>query len=234
MKFSAVFANSLAMAFVALAPAVNGDEPATTSPELTLDSLMAQMSTTRGVIAQFRERKEIALLMAPLESSGVLYFAPPDRLARFTLEPSYASLIIDGDTLRFRDGEAGEDFDLSGNPMARVFVDNFIVLFNGDVEQLRKLYDAEFSSDSKGWSLRLTPKGRRLRTAIDSILLTGDIGGSRAEARGGIRRMDLRSSDGDRTVTDLESQESDRRFTDAELDMLFSQRIPLRDPPATP
>ncbi len=231
MKFSAVFAASLAVALAGVSAAVSaGEDRAPRSAELTLDSLMAEMSTARGVVANFREQKEIALLVAPLESSGVLYFAPPGRLARFTLAPSFSSLVIDGDTLRFRDGEAGEEFDLSGNPMTRVFVDNFIVLFNGDVERLRELYDAEFSTEGQSWSLRLIPRSERLRVAVESIVLTG---GSGTGGRGGIRRMEMRSSDGDRTTTHLETQQADRRFSGAELEMLFSQRVPLRATPAT-
>jgi len=229
MRFSAVFASSLAVALLGVGGAAAiADEGSSASSDLTLDELMAQMSTTKGVVAQFRERKEIALLVDPLESRGVLYFAPPGRLARFTLEPSFSSLVIDGDTLRFRDGEAGEEFDLSGNPMARVFVDNFIVLFNGDIERLRELYHAEFSTQDQSWSLRLTPRSRRMRVAIESIVLTGDTKG-----QGGIRRMELRSPDGDRTTTELETRQADRRFTEAELETLFSQRMPLRDTPAT-
>jgi len=232
MKFSAVFAGSLAVALVSVSALMAvAEEESHPSAELTLDSLMAELSTARGVVANFRERKEIALLIDPLESRGVLYFAPPGRLARFTLAPRYSSLVIDGETLRFRDGEAGEDFDLSGNPMARAFVDNFIVLFNGNVERLRELYDAEFSTEGQSWSLRLTPRSRRLRVAVESIVLTG---GSGANGKGGIRRMEMRTPDGDRTTTDLEILEADRRFSDAELERLFSQRVPLRETPAIP
>jgi outer membrane lipoprotein-sorting protein len=231
MRFSVVFAISLAVASLSVAaPVAVADEGSSTSTELTLDVLMAQMSAARGVVAQFHERKQIALLAGLLESRGVLYFAPPGRLARFTTEPGYSSLVIDGDTVRFRDGERGEEFDLLGNPMARVFVDNFIVLFNGDIERLRELYEAEFSTEDRTWSLRLTPRSQRLRLAIESIVLTG---GSGSGGGGGIRRMELRSSDGDLTTTDLETLEADRRFTDVELETLFSQRIPLRDTPAT-
>ena len=225
MKFSAVFASSLVVGLLGFsASASDGEQGVPASNELTLDSLMAELSTARGVVARFRERKEISLLVAPLESRGVLYFAPPARLARFTLAPSYSSLIIDGGTLRFRDREAGEQFDLSGNPIARMFVDNFIVLFNGDVGRLRELYDTEFSTEGHDWSLRLTPRSQRLRVAVESIVLTG---GSGTGGRGGIRRMVLHGADGDRTTTDLETQEADRLFTDAELEMLFSEGAPL-------
>ncbi len=233
MRFSVASANSIAFAaVVALAlvgiavPTAFAEERPLVSRELNLDELMAQMSKTHGVVAGFREQKEIGLLVSPLESGGVLYFAPPGRLARFTLEPSYASMVIDGGTLRYRDGEGGEEFDLSGNPMARIFVDNFIVLFNGDVERLRELYETEFVTEDREWSLTLRPRSQRMRAAIESIVLTGDLDG------GGIRRMEMRSADGDRTTTDLETRDTDRRFSAAELELLFTQRIPLPDAPA--
>jgi len=226
MRFSAVLAGSVAAVLVAGAASLAIGEDAVAPGELNLDSLMANLSRSHGVIAGFREQKEIALLVSPLQSEGVLYFAPPGRLARFTLQPSFASLVIDGDTLRYRDGERGEEFDLSGNPMARTFVDNFIVLFNGDVAKLRELYETEFEAADRAWSLTLRPRSQRMRAAIESVVLTGDLDS------GGIRRMEMRSTDGDRTTTDLQPVDTDRRFSEAELERLFTQRLPLADTPA--
>jgi len=209
MRFNAVWSTSLATALLALSVHA---EPPREGGALSLSALMDGMATTSGVIASFHEQKQIALLARPLESSGVLYFVPPDRLARFTLEPEASALIIDGGKLRFQQGDRTQ-FDLSQSPMARVFIDNFIVLFNGDLPKLEQLYRTDFSADGESWSLKLEPRGSELRRVVEQIALRGD--------RRGIREMVMRSRDGDRTTTALDVIASDYAFTSEQLQALF-------------
>ena len=65
----------------------------------SLEGLMAGMASARGVVAEFHETKEIALLRAPIESRGVLHFVPPDRLVRRVVDPAPSEL-ESGDVLR--------------------------------------------------------------------------------------------------------------------------------------
>lgn len=212
MRFSAVCSSSFAIA--AFAAAVCAEEPRD-SAELSLAELMSRMAATQGVVANFNEQKEIALLERPLRSRGRLYFAPPDRLARFTLEPEFSALIIDGSQLYFQE-RIGEEFDLSGNPMARIFVDNLIVLFNGDIERLQALYHTDFHAKGADWSLILTPRRAPLRGFVEEIALHGSLDG--------MRNMVVRSSDGDRTETQLDIVNGDSAFTADMLHTLFVDR----------
>jgi len=188
-------------------------------PEPTLGAFMAGMAGTSGVVARFREVKELALLSEPLEVRGTLYFVPPDRLARVTTAPSSTRLVIDGDRFVFRDAAGGETLDLSENPVAREFVSNFIVLFNGDLDALRSRYEPEFTVEGRRWRLVLRPRHRPLSDAVERITLVGE---GRALAR-----MELLESDGDRTTTTFHDVEVDRRFDEAELERIFAVRDPL-------
>jgi hypothetical protein len=223
MRSSAVCSLSLAL-WVAAAPA--SAQQADQAPALTLVELMRRMATTSGVEARFRERKELALLAAPLVTHGALYFVPPDRMARFTTWPGFSALIIDGDELRFRDEEGGEELDLSGSPMARVFVDNFVVLFNGDLGRLQELYAVELASEGRSWELALTPRRSPLDRVIAAVTLRGD--------DGGLREMEMREVGGDRTTTVFETVDPERVFEPAELERLFSDGAPLPDGPGGP
>jgi hypothetical protein len=201
----------LAAALFALAAyAEERSDPASFS----LAELMDGMASTPGVIANFREQKQIALLEEPLESSGTLYFVPPDRFARFTSRPEASLLVIDGAKLRFEQG-GGAKFDLSGSPMARVFVDNFIVLFNGDLPRLQDLYHTQFSAEGENWTLILEPRGSPLRGIVKEIALRGN--------RRGIREIVMQSSDGDRTTTAFDAVQTSFRFTDEQLEDLFAE-----------
>jgi outer membrane lipoprotein-sorting protein len=188
------------------------------SPTPTLEALMAGMAETSGVWARFVERKQVALLSEPIETRGTLVFVPPDRLRRSTAEPSRSELVIAGDRFAFHD-EAGSDaVDLSASPLARQFVENFIVLFNGDLAKLRESYEAEFTAQGAKWSLALRPRRRPLSDLIERITLvgTGPL----------LRSMEMLEKDGDRTTTRFSDVEVDRQFTPAELEQLFS--LPTR------
>ncbi len=192
-------------------PAAGADAP--TPPALTLETLMAGMAGTPGVRARFREVKELSLLSAPLELRGTLYFVPPDRLCRITTEPTASRLVIDGDRLRFRDAAGADDLDLSGNPIAREFVSNFIVLFNGDLEALRARYTPTLAGDAGAWTLTLRPRRRPLADVVERVTLAG-------EGRL-LVRMELLETDGDRTTTRFEEVAVDHRFAPEELERLF-------------
>lgn len=188
----------------------------------TLEALMHGMATTAGVVAEFREVKELGLLSVPLEVRGTLYFVPPDRLARITTEPSRSRLVIDGGRFAYRDEAGGEQVDLSGNPVARTFVDNFIVLFNGDLDALRARYDPTFRAEGRHWSLVLRPRHQPLAGIVDRVTLEGE---GRA-----LTRMDMLETSGDRTTTTFDHVQVDRHFGPEELRRIFA--MPGPDPEA--
>jgi hypothetical protein len=178
-----------------------------------LEALMAGMARTRGVLAEFRETKEIALLEAPLESRGLLHFVPPDRMLRRTLEPAPSTLLVDGARVVFRDAGGAAPLDLSADPSAREFVDNFTTVFRGDLAALRRRYEARFESGPGGWRLVLEPRDTRLRRFVASLTLSG--------AGASMREMVLVERDGDRTVTRFERVDPDHAYTPEEIAGLF-------------
>jgi outer membrane lipoprotein-sorting protein len=192
-----------------------GAETREASQPPTLEALMRGMAGASGVVARFREEKRLALLSEPLESRGTLYFVPPDRLSRETTEPSASRLVIDGDRVSFRDAAGSDAMDLSASPIAREYVSNFIVLFNGDLDALRKRYRTDFSADAKGWRLVLTPRGLPLSDFIERVTLVG-----RGRA---LERMELVEAGGDRTTTWFEDVTTDRVFSADELKRIFSE-----------
>ena len=115
----------------------------------------------------------------------------------------------------------GEDeaLDLSGDPVARRFVENFIVLWSGDRGRLERLYRAELSAEGERWRLSLAPRGAPLDAVIDRIELRGD--------RQRLLEMVVRDRDGDRTITAFGAVDMDRTFSAPELERLFEKGLPL-------
>ncbi len=185
---------------------------------LTLDELLGRMAAAPGVVAEFREVKVLALLDAPLETRGTLYFQPPDKLARITKSPTETRLVLDGDRMRFEDEAGRNDVDLSANPVARQFADNLTVLWGGNRAALEKVYRLEFSAEGGAWKLALVPKGSPLDRFISRIRIAGD--GPK------ILDMELVESDGDRTHTVFEKTEVDHVFGPDELASIFGAGEP--------
>lgn len=182
--------------------------------EQTLESLMDGMASARGVVAEFREVKLLRLLQNPLESRGRLDFIPPDRLVRRTDEPARATLWIDGSRVWFQDTAGSEPTDLSGDPSARQFIDNFVVIFSGDLSELQRRYETRFTANASLWSLELIPRDALVQRFVASISLRG-------EGRG-LHEMVLIESDGDRTTTTFENVETDHLHSPEELQELFA------------
>lgn len=202
----------LAAAALALLAAGARAEPDT----LELDELLHRMATTRGVVAEFREVKTLALLGEPLEARGTLYFQPPDRFVRVTHEPAATRLVLVGSRMRFEDATGGSDVDLAENPVARQFADNLVALWRGDRARLEQLYRLDFRAEGARWELALTPRGAPLDRFIASIRLAGD-GAS-------MRTMELLESDGDRTLTHFEKSDVDHAFSADEARAVFGEK----------
>jgi len=217
---AAACAAGLGAAAPAGAAAGAGDAPEAAAPAppegtLTLETLMARMAATSGVRARFRERKEVALLSRPLESEGVLFFVPPRRLARFTTAPTEQAFVIDGERLSFHDAAGGDRVDLSRNAVARTVVENFVVLFGGDLAALRARYETQFAADGPRWRLGLVPRDARVRAVLSRVDLAGE--GPK------LLEMAVSEAEGDRTVTTFPEVAVDVRFDAATLARAFPQ-----------
>lgn len=194
-----------------------------------LATVMGHFAASRGVEATFHEEKQLPLLVAPLTSEGVLYYAPPGRLVRFTTTPEATSLLVDGDRLRIEDGLGVEEIDLASHGVARQFIDQLLLLFRGDLPALQRDYDAVFEASGDAWSLTLAPKSLRMRQVIREISL-----------RGSNRQLDemvVRGAAGEVTRTTYSRIAVDRPFREDELAVLFpSEGSPraLPSPPPAP
>ena len=72
-----------------------------------LSQLMFRFSAIKTASAHFTERRYLHMLRAPLDDSGVLIYAAPDKLQKNTLLPDRQNLSISGDTVTIeREGKA--------------------------------------------------------------------------------------------------------------------------------
>ena len=158
----------------------------------TVAQLFAELAKRGQTTATFQERKFLALLDRPLESSGELLFIPPDRLEKRTLRPKPESLVVDGDAVTLERGGKRRTLRLSGNPQVAVLVDSIRGTLAGDLASLTRTYSAGLQGDSTRWRLTLRPLDPSIGTLVEHI----EIGGTGAQ----VRIVEIFQADGDRSV----------------------------------
>ena len=65
----------------------------------TIEQLMQSLAANTSGHASFIEKKSIAMLEKPVESSGELFYTAPDRLEKRTLKPKPESMLLDKDKM---------------------------------------------------------------------------------------------------------------------------------------
>lgn len=154
-------------------------------------ALMGLLAAHEKGRVSFVETRHLALLDAPLESSGELVYTPPDRLERHTLKPREESAILDGDTLTLiRDGRT-RTLPLSDYPQIALLTDSLRAVLGGDLERLERSYTVSLAGTPETWMLDLLPKDPQLTPGLRRIHLVG--------SGGRLERMDMIQTNGDRS-----------------------------------
>jgi hypothetical protein len=133
---------------------------------------LRQVKTARG---RFVERKYLAILNTPLESSGTLVYIAPGRLEKHMLLPRRESLTLDGDTLLIENKETGQrrNVVLQEQPVVWAFVESIRSTLAGDLETLNRFYEVSLEGDASRWRLRLKPTEPRMREVASEIRVSG-------------------------------------------------------------
>jgi len=184
-----------------------------------LDALLAQFRKAPGLFARFKEEKRLAMLDAPLVTEGTIHFMPPARLARRAEKPLASTLLIDGNGLQFGDADGHQSMDLATNPVARLFVDSFVMLLAGDRAGLERIFKVQFQPRPNGaWQLLLLPRVSPMDKVIKDLSLQGE----------GLtlRTLDVRESNGDATHTVFTDVDVNHRYSASEQARVF--RLPQR------
>ena len=162
--------------------------------EWGLAQLMESMAAVKTSRSKFSEKKHLAILNAPLVSSGTLLFRAPDRLEKHTLSPRKAVLILEGERLTIEDAEAGKQrtVELQAYPVIRAFVEGVRATLAGDLDALSRYYRVTLDGHRAGWRLTLRPVDPEMQALVKIVLIDGS--GSR------IRTLEIVESAGDRSV----------------------------------
>lgn len=141
--------------------------------EDALGALMQRLAGRPHAHATFTETQTFAMLKRPLESSGELFFTPPDRLEKRTLAPKPESLVVEHDTLRLKRGKRELNVALGAYPQLAPLVEGIRATLAGDRGTLERVFAVTLSAQDDEWSLALVPRDPQLARVVSRLLIAG-------------------------------------------------------------
>ena len=190
MKARARILAALALSLLAL-----GARGAATAADWNVSRLMQAFAQQQGGKVVFSEKKYIALLDRPVESSGELVYQPPARLEKRTLKPNVESLVLDRDVLVVERGKQKYTLQLQQYPEITAIVDSIRNTLAGDLDALKRQYRVDLEGDPERWTLTLLPSDARIAAMVQRIRISG--------TRDELRQIEMLQADGDRSVMQI-------------------------------
>jgi len=184
----------ISRAAAALAAAAALCPPPAGAADWGLEQLMRGFAQVKSSTARFVERKHVAILTAPLESSGTLAYAAPGRLEKHTAAPRAESLVLDGDRLTLEDKGEGRKRTLGVQeyPVVQAFVEGIRSTLAGDLATLDRHYRVGLEGNERKWRLTLKPRAQEMRDFVSEIRIAGN--------RNRIDTIEILEAQGDRSV----------------------------------
>jgi hypothetical protein len=159
---------------------------------MQLFEALAKQKPTR---ATFEERRFLALLDKPLESSGELSFTPPDRMEKRTLKPRPETLVVERDRVTLERAGKRQSIGINDYPGVAMLVESLRGTLAGDLGALTKSFSVSLSGPPERWRLTLRPLDPSLATLAERIVIGG------AQAR--VESVEIFQADGDRSLMTL-------------------------------
>lgn len=157
-----------------------------------MDQLMKSLATSRSGSASFVEKKSIAMLDKPVESSGELLYNAPDHLEKRTLKPKAESMVLDKNTLTVEQRGKKHVLSLQNYPEIAAFIESIRGTLAGDRKALERTYKLSMEGDEQSWNLTLLPLEDKMKKVVAKINIAG--------AGNVLRTIEIKQADGDSSL----------------------------------
>ncbi|CAG9170652.1 hypothetical protein LMG23992_01694 [Cupriavidus laharis] len=157
-----------------------------------VDQLMSALAQRKSGRVQFTEKKYLAMLERPVESSGELVFVAPDHLEKRTVTPKPENLVLDGDMMTVERGGKRYTMPLQNYPEVAAFIESIRGTLAGNRTALERYYKLGLEGRASRWTLILTPADSRMAAMVSQVRIDG--------AHDTLDSVEIRQADGDRSV----------------------------------
>ena len=180
----------LLLAAIGIGPAAAAE----TATAWGIEQLMHNLGQVKSAKGKFIERKYLAILNAPLDSSGTLVYTAPGRLEKHTLSPKPETLVLEQDRLAIehKDRNQRRTLVLQDYPVIWALVESIRSTLAGDLKTLNRFYRTHLEGGEDQWRLSLKPAEPTMQAVVKEIHISGR--GNR------VRTIEIIEAEGDRSV----------------------------------
>jgi hypothetical protein len=193
MMFSADWRLSVLLCVGALATASSAY-----AQSADLDRVMSALAQRQHGRATFVERKYIAMLDRPVESSGELLYDAPDHLEKRTVKPKPESLVLESGVITAQRGRHKYVLELKQYPQIVPFIESIRATLAGDRTALERVFKLDFGGGFEHWTLGLAPLDATLAATVQQIRIAGDTNL--------VHSVEILEADGDRSVLTISAE----------------------------
>jgi len=182
----------------ALAPGIAG--------AFSLDQLQTQLRAQPVVRGHFTQQKFLRSLPQPLTSRGDFTLAQGKGLLWKLTSPFEQDLRITPQGIAKRDAQ-GQWQALPQQMGASREVGIFLAVLAGDTRGLQENFDISLAGDARAWTMTMKPSSALLAQIFEAIVIQGGAL---------VQRIELRETQGDRTVLQLQDVQPAAQLNDEE------------------
>ncbi len=161
------------------------------------------LANARVVRGKFVQRRYLAGLAQPLESSGSFLFAREAGIEWHTEKPFDSQFLLTDTRITQRDaGGVSLEIQAADQPALAVVARVFFALFALDVDSLSQDFELYGQAGDAGWQLGLKPRAEALGSMFRQALVEGS---------GAVQRITLEDGNGDRSEIEFRDVIFDKR-----------------------
>ena len=141
---------------------------------LDLHTVLENTAVSPPARVSYREERHNRLLENPIVLTGYLEYLEAGVLRKVVETPFEEAFLIESDYVVIeRDGETRK-LPLRKSKSLSTILGAIEAIISGDMDQLETVFNYELSGTHESWSVRLTPKSRRINKHLTSLQVTGD------------------------------------------------------------
>jgi hypothetical protein len=162
-----------------------------------LSEVMGKLANVKVAKAEFTETRYLKLLIAPVQSTGVLTYTAPDKFEKLTLKPVEEKMTIAKHLVTLEEPAKGRKNTITPNsfPALSALIDALRGALSGNATLLAETFKIKIEGAASQWKLTLIPKEAVQYGYIHKITVSGK--------QDTLDSMEVLQADGDRSVLSM-------------------------------
>ncbi len=148
--------------------------PLSTKNQAEFNKVQAMLSKADNLSGEFKQTRKMALLSAPLVSTGHFVLSKKHGLQWKQTTPFKSTLIVTATEIKQQIGDSPPNIITKAQqPIVFSFTNVFLSVFNGNAQAIKDYFKIYFIGNTSAWKIALKPIGSPLNKAIVSIEMSG-------------------------------------------------------------